>query len=132
MIEDNIEGTIKHYQRELELEPDSIGLYKRLSDCYIKKREYNKAESILQNALTLDPDNIGIYSNLFSVYMVQRKYSSALACLMTINKLRYRTASSEHNFEAVKREIDADYAVIQRIRKKIEAKDDSLCAILNR
>jgi len=134
---DDIGEAIEHYERALEREPNAVPVHKRLAECYIQKNNYTRATDVLQNALLLDPDNIDTYTALFSVYMKQRKYSSALACLTTISRMRYASASSKpdfgiDDFERLQKESDSDYALFRRLREKIRARDESLCAILAR
>lgn len=84
----NLEGSLAHYSRALQLQPEdpeaNLGLAKDLMD----KNENQKAQALLENAVRQDPSNPEVHFRLSTIYRQEGRVEDAKRELDDYQKFR--------------------------------------------
>ncbi|PHR55252.1 MAG: hypothetical protein COA44_11130 [Arcobacter sp.] len=67
-----LEEALSNYQKALVLSPNNTGILTTLGLAYWEKKEFSKAEKILQKAYTLEPKNPGYFLNYYEISLVTK------------------------------------------------------------
>ncbi len=101
--QDKTDQCIKYAKKALELEPDSIEIYKILGSAYKKNKKYNKAIISWEKFLTKNPDSFPANLALAEIYFLTDKQKKLKK---TVNSIIYLTGE-----ESIKSKI---YSIIQK------------------
>lgn len=74
-LDKDFDEAIKNYQKSIDLKADFIEAFINMSICLIQKNQYEKAESLLNQALQLQPDNMDIITSFIELLFKQNKYN---------------------------------------------------------
>ena len=73
------EEAITHYNKSIELKPDSAEAYNNLGALFRKTNEYEKAITNYNKAIELKPDSAEAYNNLGNIYNLVSRAADAVA-----------------------------------------------------
>ena len=72
---------ISSYSLAWKLQPEDIGIARKLADTYVRSGNYTKAEYTLVKAIAEEPDTVDLYMDLCRVYVAQDKLLDAVQML---------------------------------------------------
>jgi eukaryotic-like serine/threonine-protein kinase len=108
------EEAVKHYQRALQLDPNSDYALGQLADAYQALGNSGAAEAAYKNAIALRPSYWGVYSGLGVLYYNQGRYKEAVDMLSKVTEL------APDNYHA--------YSNLGALYQYLDRYDDSIAA----
>ena len=84
----DLQGSVSHYTRAAQLQPDDSEALLGLAKDLIEMKETQKAQGLLERAVQVDPTNVVAHFRLASVYRLQGKTDDAKRELEEYQKLK--------------------------------------------
>ncbi|MGZ6223913.1 MAG: tetratricopeptide repeat protein, partial [Syntrophales bacterium] len=79
ILDDNIDGAIKEYQKAMNFDPQSSYIKTELISLYIERGEIQKAIVLSKKYLTEHPNNVNGHLLLGGLYLNRKDYKNAVA-----------------------------------------------------
>lgn len=113
--EEDVELLIANAEKQLQMQPESINIHRKLSDLYVENEEFGKAINMLEAAARLDEGDISIKREITNVAI--KRFDKEIKDIE--NKLRKTPDSGELQFELKRIKNNKNSFILKDLAEKV-------------
>lgn len=124
---------IAFFNTAIKLQPKVDVFYHNRADCFLKKKQLEKAKTDYQKVISLEPtrNDRNIYSKLASIYMYEENFETALFFYNRAIQISPERKKTLYNRAVAHIKLEDNHSAIEDIKKLIEAEPNNIdCHIL--
>ena len=115
------DGAIRHFEKELEIDPESVRTYQRLGDLYSSySTDFGRAKETLEKALEMQPNHVSTLLNYASTLYYLDKLGAATEQFETVIQLDPKNLTANYNLALMYEYSGKTQQAINRWKKFLE------------